>query len=92
MTGMQVTNPPLDPLREKVVTSTRCMIGPEGDITDIGKPCQARRCVTDHSSTELCSCRQNKASSVQSEAPTPYACHSRSILLLVSSSVLELQS
>ncbi|EIE24001.1 glutamate synthase, NADH-dependent [Coccomyxa subellipsoidea C-169] len=39
----QVTNPPLDPLREKVVTSTRCMIGPEGDITDIGKPCQARR-------------------------------------------------
>ena len=41
----QVTNPPLDPLREKVVTSTRCMIGPEGDITVIGQPSQARRCV-----------------------------------------------
>ncbi len=45
---IQVTNPPLDPLREKVVTSTRCMIGPEGDITDIGKPCQARRCEPSH--------------------------------------------
>ena len=40
----QVTNPPLDPLREKVVTSTRCMIGPEGDITDVGLPEQAHRC------------------------------------------------
>jgi glutamate synthase (NADPH/NADH) len=39
----QVTNPPLDPLREKVVTSTRCMIGPEGDITDIVQPSQAKR-------------------------------------------------
>jgi len=38
-----VTNPPLDPLREKVVTSTRCMVGPEGDITDIGLPAQAHR-------------------------------------------------
>ena len=45
----QVTNPPLDPLREKVVTSTRCMIGPEGDITDIVQPGQAHRrapCIT----------------------------------------------
>lgn len=33
----QVTNPPLDPLREKVVTSTRCMIGPEGDVTSPGE-------------------------------------------------------
>ena len=41
---VQVTNPPLDPLREKVVTSTRCMIGPEGDITDVGLPTQAHRC------------------------------------------------
>ena len=40
----QVTNPPLDPLREKVVTSTRCMVGPEGDITDVGLPEQAHRC------------------------------------------------
>ena len=30
----QVTNPPIDPIREAVVTSTECMIGPEGDITD----------------------------------------------------------
>ena len=33
----QVTNPPLDPLREKVVTSTRCMVGPEGDVTSPGE-------------------------------------------------------
>ena len=39
-----MTNPPLDPLREKVVTSTRCMIGPEGDITDVVQPGQAHRC------------------------------------------------
>ncbi|KAK9817844.1 hypothetical protein WJX72_002960 [[Myrmecia] bisecta] len=39
----QVTNPPIDPLREKLVTSTRCMVGPEGDITDIGQPEQAHR-------------------------------------------------
>eukprot|EP00271_Cylindrocystis_brebissonii_P015485 TRINITY_DN38393_c0_g1_i1.p1 TRINITY_DN38393_c0_g1~~TRINITY_DN38393_c0_g1_i1.p1 ORF type:complete len:2268 (+),score=536.29 TRINITY_DN38393_c0_g1_i1:304-7107(+) len=30
----QVTNPPIDPIREAVVTSTECMIGPEGDLTD----------------------------------------------------------
>ena len=29
----QVTNPAIDPLREKFVTSTRCMIGPEGDVS-----------------------------------------------------------
>eukprot|EP00245_Coleochaete_scutata_P001682 TRINITY_DN12105_c0_g1_i1.p1 TRINITY_DN12105_c0_g1~~TRINITY_DN12105_c0_g1_i1.p1 ORF type:complete len:2269 (+),score=508.94 TRINITY_DN12105_c0_g1_i1:124-6930(+) len=29
----QVTNPPIDPIREAVVTSTECMIGPEGDLT-----------------------------------------------------------
>ena len=32
---VQVTNPPIDPLREKLVTSTRAMIGPEGDVTDL---------------------------------------------------------
>ena len=31
-----MTNPPIDPLREKLVTSTRAMIGPEGDVTDLG--------------------------------------------------------
>ncbi|KAG0588839.1 hypothetical protein KC19_2G273300 [Ceratodon purpureus] len=30
----QVTNPPIDPIREAVVTSTRCMVGPEGDLTE----------------------------------------------------------
>lgn len=30
----QVTNPAIDPLREKFVTSMRSMIGPEGDITE----------------------------------------------------------
>jgi glutamate synthase (NADH) len=29
----QVTNPAIDPLREKLVTSMRSMIGPEGDVT-----------------------------------------------------------
>lgn len=29
----QVTNPAIDPFREAVVTSLRCYIGPEGDIT-----------------------------------------------------------
>jgi glutamate synthase (NADPH/NADH) len=29
----QVTNPAIDPLREKLVTSMRCMVGPEGDLT-----------------------------------------------------------
>ncbi|KAG0612200.1 hypothetical protein M758_6G009700 [Ceratodon purpureus] len=30
----QVTNPPIDPIREAIVTSTRCMVGPEGDLTE----------------------------------------------------------
>lgn len=30
----QVTNPAIDPLREKLVTSMRSMIGPEGDLTE----------------------------------------------------------
>ncbi|XLS99003.1 hypothetical protein HN51_041738 [Arachis hypogaea] len=29
----QVTNPPIDPIREKIVTSMECMVGPEGDLT-----------------------------------------------------------
>ncbi|KAK7384996.1 hypothetical protein VNO78_30703 [Psophocarpus tetragonolobus] len=31
----QVTNPPIDPIREKIVTSMQCMVGPEGDLTEI---------------------------------------------------------
>ncbi|XWS50374.1 hypothetical protein CRYUN_Cryun12cG0082500 [Craigia yunnanensis] len=30
----QVTNPPIDPIREKIVTSMECIIGPEGDLTE----------------------------------------------------------
>eukprot|EP01018_Ginkgo_biloba_P023041 Gb_24796 [translate_table: standard] len=30
----QVTNPPIDPIREAIVTSMECMIGPEGDLTE----------------------------------------------------------
>ncbi|KAH7853867.1 hypothetical protein Vadar_007472 [Vaccinium darrowii] len=33
----QVTNPPIDPIREKIITSMECMIGPEGDLTEIGE-------------------------------------------------------
>lgn len=33
----QVTNPAIDPLREKLVTSVECMIGPEGDLTQISQ-------------------------------------------------------
>ena len=36
----QVTNPAIDPIREKFVTSTRCMVGPESDLT--GAQCGAR--------------------------------------------------
>ena len=40
---LQVTNPPIDPLREKLVTSTRAMIGPEGDVTERGHEGHAAR-------------------------------------------------
>lgn len=32
----QVTNPAIDPFREAVVTSLKCFIGPEGDVTSPG--------------------------------------------------------
>lgn len=32
----QVTNPAIDPIREKFVTSARCMVGPQEDITGEG--------------------------------------------------------
>jgi glutamate synthase (NADPH/NADH) len=38
----QVTNPAIDPFREAVVTSLRCFVGPEGDIT-ASVPSHARR-------------------------------------------------
>ncbi|PWA59301.1 glutamate synthase [Artemisia annua] len=30
----QVTNPPIDPILEKIVTSMECMVGPEGDLRE----------------------------------------------------------
>jgi len=38
----QVTNPPIDPFREAVVTSLRCFVGPEGDITQVSSKHAAR--------------------------------------------------
>jgi hypothetical protein len=32
-----VTNPAIDPFREAVVTSLRCFIGPEGDVTELSE-------------------------------------------------------
>lgn len=37
-----MTNPAIDPFREAVVTSLRCFIGPEGDITAC-EPSHAKR-------------------------------------------------
>ncbi|KAG8485891.1 hypothetical protein CXB51_019262 [Gossypium anomalum] len=34
---VQVMNPPIDPIREKIVTSMECMICPEGDLTETTK-------------------------------------------------------
>ncbi|KAJ2909458.1 glutamate synthase [NADH], partial [Coemansia aciculifera] len=33
----QVTNPPIDPIREKVVMSLRCHVGPEGNLLEISE-------------------------------------------------------
>lgn len=38
----QVTNPAIDPFREAIVTSLRCFVGPEGDIT-VSLPTHAKR-------------------------------------------------
>jgi glutamate synthase (NADPH/NADH) len=38
----QVTNPAIDPFREAIVTSLRCFVGPEGDIT-ASLPSHAKR-------------------------------------------------
>lgn len=37
-----MTNPAIDPFREAIVTSLRCFVGPEGDIT-VSLPGHARR-------------------------------------------------
>ncbi|KAJ1943630.1 glutamate synthase [NADH], partial [Linderina macrospora] len=33
----QVTNPPIDPIREKIVMSLRCHVGPEGNLLDVSE-------------------------------------------------------
>ena len=43
----QVTNPPIDSIREEVVMSLRCFIGPEGNLLE-SKPEQARRLSLEH--------------------------------------------
>ena len=43
----QVTNPPIDSIREEVVMSLRCFIGPEGNLLQ-STPQQARRLCLDH--------------------------------------------
>ncbi|KAJ1951832.1 glutamate synthase [NADH], partial [Linderina pennispora] len=33
----QVTNPPIDPIREKIVMSLRCHVGPEGNLLEVSE-------------------------------------------------------
>jgi glutamate synthase (NADPH/NADH) large chain len=48
----QVTNPPLDAIREEVVTSLGSTIGPEGNLLEPGpESCAARWCCPSPSST-----------------------------------------
>jgi hypothetical protein len=43
----QVTNPPIDPIREEMVMSLRCPVGPEGNLLDI-TPEHCKRMIIDH--------------------------------------------
>jgi glutamate synthase domain-containing protein 2/glutamate synthase domain-containing protein 1/glutamate synthase domain-containing protein 3 len=43
----QVTNPPIDPIREEMVMSLRCPVGPEQNLMEIG-PDHCERMVFDH--------------------------------------------
>jgi glutamate synthase (NADPH) large chain len=43
----QVTNPPIDPIREKIVVSLRCPIGPEHNILEIS-PKHCERLILEH--------------------------------------------
>ena len=43
----QVTNPPIDSIREEIVMSLRCFIGPEGNLLQT-TPEQAHRLSLDH--------------------------------------------
>eukprot|EP01035_Chromulina_nebulosa_P019726 gene19726-25654_t len=43
----QVTNPPIDPIREELVMSLRCPVGPEGNLLELS-PEHCARLVVDH--------------------------------------------
>ncbi|KAH9125252.1 hypothetical protein LEN26_003590 [Aphanomyces euteiches] len=43
----QVTNPPIDPIREDLVMSLRCPVGPEENLLDVS-PDHAKRLIVDH--------------------------------------------
>jgi glutamate synthase (NADH) len=43
----QVTNPPIDPIREELVMSLKCPVGPEGNLLDVS-PTHSARMVVDH--------------------------------------------
>ena len=43
----QVTNPPIDPIREEMVMSLRCPVGPEANLLDVS-PDHCARMVVDH--------------------------------------------
>ena len=47
----QVTNPPLDAIREELVTSLESSTGPEGNLFEPGRPPAARSCCPTRSST-----------------------------------------
>ena len=43
----QVTNPPIDPIREELVMDLSCPVGPEGNLLDLSEK-DSRRLVVDH--------------------------------------------
>ena len=43
----QVTNPPIDPIREELVMDLSCPVGPEGNLLDLSEK-DSRRLIVDH--------------------------------------------
>lgn len=43
----QVTNPPIDPIREEMVMSLQCPVGPEGNLLEV-TPQHCERMVFEH--------------------------------------------
>jgi len=63
----QVTNPPIDPIREEMVMSLRCPLGPEGNLLEI-TPEHCARMVCDHPILSLSEMQALKDSSYRSAA------------------------